>query len=435
MRKGIATLVLSLALLLCVRPVYAAEPQTQTAEMQAEEIADSVGEGNAEASFYSVTICFNSNGGSGSMQNLTVMSNTAVNYLTKNTYTRKDFTFVGWNTQANGKGTGYADGEDVTRLATEAANGTTVTLYAQWKLNAPKIKNVKTPTPDTLKVNYSKINKASGYEIQYGTKSNFKKAAKVTAKKGTSSQELTEIIPGKTCYVRMRSYYKSSSGKIYSDWSNTRKVKAKKGSVIFNTKALTAIEADITLKGSGTGYHAKLVLCTPTSAVSFGIQYDQCAAAPYTGKAMAMIENVKSNAAGGQTYSRPGNKQLKLGKTYHMMITVDKKGKGNVYLDYKKIGSFSNAGLANQAVYIRVEGAVRLNGDKVNATFDNIRLKQGGTYVAGKKYGGWIPKSNKSIKTKKTDNKNKVVISGRGSGINGDWDSDYENVSGIFQFY
>ena len=209
----------------------------------------------------------------------------------------------------------------------------------------------------------------------------------------------------------------------------------KKGATLANTKALTAIEADITLTGSGSGYHAKLVLCTPTSAVSYGIQYDKCASAPYTGKAMAMIENVASNAAGGQSYSRPGNRELQTGKTYHMMMTVDKKGNGNVYLDYKKIGSFSNAGLANQAVYIRVEGAVRLNGDQVKATFDNIKLRQGGKLEADKKYGGWFPSSNKGIKTKKVDNKNKVIISGTGSGINGDWDSDYENVSGIFQFY
>ena len=92
---------------------------------------------------------------------------------------------------------------------------------------------------------------------------------------------------------------------------------------------------------------------------------------------MAMIENVASNAAGGQQYSRPGNQSLKLGKKYHMMITIDIKGKGNVYLNYKKIGSFSNAQLANQAVYPRVEAAVRLNGDSVKATFDNIKLTRG----------------------------------------------------------
>lgn len=413
MKKVITMLVLSLILAFCIHPVYAAEPETST---------------------NTVTIAFHPNGGTGTMADLAVTSNVQTQ-LSKNAFSRSGFTFNGWNTKANGKGTSYADQENVTPLATAENNGKTITLYAQWKIDAPKIKKFTTATPITLKVNYSKNSSAAGYEIQYGTNKNFKKAKKITAKKGTSSIEIPDIIPGKTYYVRMRSYYKNGSTKSYSDWSNPKSKKVKKVSTLTNTSASTAIEADVTLTGSGTGYHAKLVLCTATSAVSYGIQYDQCAVAPYTGKAMAMIENVSSNAAGGQTYSRPGNKQLKLGKKYHMMITIDKKGKGNVYLDYKKIGSFSNPQLANQAVYARVEGAVRLNGDKVKATFDNIRLKQGGKYEAGKKYGGTIFKSNKGIKTKKVNNKNKVVISGTGKGINGDWDSDYANVSGIFQFY
>ena len=408
----------------CMQPVFAAEAADVSA----------LGVGVEQDAVYSVTVTFDANGGSGVMNSLTAASNVSTS-LTSNVFTRSGFTFTGWNTAADGTGTAYADAADVTQLAAAEYNGQTITLYAQWKLNAPSIKSVKSSTPASMKVTYKKNSKAAGYEISYATKKSFKGAKKVTAKKGSSNTEITNVIPGKTYYVRMRSYYKAGGVKKYSDWSKSKKIKMKKGATLANTKALTAIEADITLTGSGSGYHAKLVLCTPTSAVSYGIQYDKCASAPYTGKAMAMIENVASNAAGGQSYSRPGNRELQPGKTYHMMMTVDKKGNGNVYLDYKKIGSFSNAGLANQAVYIRVEGAVRLNGDQVKATFDNIKLRQGGKLEADKKYGGWFPSSNKGIKTKKVDNKNKVIISGTGSGINGDWDSDYENVSGIFQFY
>lgn len=408
----------------CMQPVFAAEAANVSA----------LGVGVEQDAVYSVTVTFDANGGSGVMNSLTAASNVSTS-LTSNVFTRSGFTFTGWNTAADGTGTAYADATDVTQLAAAEYNGQTITLYAQWKLNAPSIKSVKSSTPASMKVTYKKNSKVAGYEISYATKKSFKGAKKVTAKKASSNTEITNVIPGKTYYVRMRSYYKAGGVKKYSDWSKSKKIKMKKGATLANTKALTAIEADITLTGSGSGYHAKLVLCTPTSAVSYGIQYDKCASAPYTGKAMAMIENVASNAAGGQSYSRPGNRELQPGKTYHMMMTVDKKGNGNVYLDYKKIGSFSNAGLANQAVYIRVEGAVRLNGDQVKATFDNIKLRQGGKLEADKKYGGWFPSSNKGIKTKKVNNKNKVIISGTGSGINGDWDSDYENVSGIFQFY
>ena len=423
MKKKLVVLGMLFGLTFCMQPVFAAEAANVSA----------LGVGVEQDAVYSVTVTFDANGGSGVMNSLTAASNVSTS-LTSNVFTRSGFTFTGWNTAADGTGTAYADAADVTQLAAEY-NGQTITLYAQWKLNAPSIKSVKSSTPASMKVTYKKNSKAAGYEISYATKKSFKGAKKVTAKKGSSNTEITNVIPGKTYYVRMRSYYKAGGVKKYSDWSKAKKIKMKKGATLANTKALTAIEADITLTGSGTGYHAKLVLCTPTSAVSYGIQYDKCASAPYTGKAMAMIENVASNAAGGQSYSRPGNRELQPGKTYHMMMTVDKKGNGNVYLNYKKIGSFSNAGLANQAVYIRVEGAVRLNGDQVKATFDNIKLRQGGKLEADKKYGGWFPSSNKGIKTKKVNNKNKVVISGTGSGINGDWDSDYENVSGIFQFY
>ena len=424
MKKKLVVLGMLFGLTFCMQPVFAAEAADVSA----------LGVGVEQDAVYSVTVTFDANGGSGVMNSLTAASNVSTS-LTSNVFTRNGFTFTGWNTAADGTGTAYADAADVTQLAAAEYNGQTITLYAQWKLNAPSIKSVKSSTPTSMKVTYKKNSKAAGYEISYATKKSFKGAKKVTAKKGSSNTEITNVIPGKTYYVRMRSYYKAGGVKKYSDWSKSKKIKMKKGATLANTKALTAIEADITLTGSGSGYHAKLVLCTPTSAVSYGIQYDKCASAPYTGKAMAMIENVASNAAGGQSYSRPGNRELQPGKTYHMMMTVDKKGNGNVYLDYKKIGSFSNAGLANQAVYIRVEGAVRLNGDQVKATFDNIKLRQGGKLEADKKYGGWFPSSNKGIKTKKVNNKNKVIISGTGSGINGDWDSDYENVSGIFQFY
>lgn len=424
MKKKLVVLGMLFGLTFCMQPVFAAEAADVSA----------LGVGVEQDAVYSVTVTFDANGGSGIMNSLTAASNVSTS-LTSNVFTRSGFTFTGWNTAADGTGTAYADAADVTQLAAAEYNGQTITLHAQWKLNAPSIKSVKSSTPASMKVTYKKNSKAAGYEISYATKKSFKGAKKVTAKKGSSNTEITNVIPGKTYYVRMRSYYKAGGVKKYSDWSKSKKIKMKKGATLANTKALTAIEADITLTGSGSGYHAKLVLCTPTSAVSYGIQYDKCASAPYTGKAMAMIENVASNAAGGQSYSRPGNRELQPGKTYHMMMTVDKKGNGNVYLDYKKIGSFSNAGLANQAVYIRVEGAVRLNGDQVKATFDNIKLRQGGKLEADKKYGGWFPSSNKGIKTKKVNNKNKVIISGTGSGINGDWDSDYENVSGIFQFY
>lgn len=50
--------------------------------------------------------------------------------LAENTYTNEFFTFYGWNTEPDGSGVNYADGEEVINLTTED-NGK-ITLYANW---------------------------------------------------------------------------------------------------------------------------------------------------------------------------------------------------------------------------------------------------------------------------------------------------------------
>lgn len=68
------------------------------------------------------TVTFNANGGQGTMDAFV----TSTGYLPANAFTRKDFLFTGWNTEAKGTGVAYADGAEVALTAD-------VTLYAQWK--------------------------------------------------------------------------------------------------------------------------------------------------------------------------------------------------------------------------------------------------------------------------------------------------------------
>ncbi len=70
---------------------------------------------------------FDSNTGTGTMSDQ--VGNTAT-ALTANTFERANFSFVGWNTEADGSGTDYADG------ATYAFDSD-LTLYAQWKKTLP----------------------------------------------------------------------------------------------------------------------------------------------------------------------------------------------------------------------------------------------------------------------------------------------------------
>ena len=80
------------------------------------------------------TVSFHENGSTailatGSMSNQNFQYGVAQN-LSANTFSREGFTFAGWNTQPDGSGTAYNDGEAVTGLNPE--DGGTVDLYAQW---------------------------------------------------------------------------------------------------------------------------------------------------------------------------------------------------------------------------------------------------------------------------------------------------------------
>ena len=74
------------------------------------------------------TVVFDKNSGTGTMASQTFTYNVAQN-LTANSFTRTGYTFAGWNTEADGSGTSYADKQSVT-LTTAG-----LTLYAQWKAN------------------------------------------------------------------------------------------------------------------------------------------------------------------------------------------------------------------------------------------------------------------------------------------------------------
>ena len=65
------------------------------------------------------------------MDNMTKLKYNKSYTLTKNTYTKKGYSFVGWNTKKDGSGTSYKNKASVKNL--KSSNGATKVLYAQWK--------------------------------------------------------------------------------------------------------------------------------------------------------------------------------------------------------------------------------------------------------------------------------------------------------------
>ena len=80
------------------------------------------------------TIVFDGNGAtSGSTASMSMTFDVAKN-LNANGFKRTGYVFAGWNTEADGSGTTYANKQSVVNLTT--VNGGVVTLYAQWDTNS-----------------------------------------------------------------------------------------------------------------------------------------------------------------------------------------------------------------------------------------------------------------------------------------------------------
>lgn len=76
------------------------------------------------------TVAYNGNGSTGGVTASSEHTYDTASPLTLNGFTRDGYTFIGWNTAANGRGTSYFDGATILNLTD--VNGASVTLYAQW---------------------------------------------------------------------------------------------------------------------------------------------------------------------------------------------------------------------------------------------------------------------------------------------------------------
>lgn len=79
------------------------------------------------------TVAFNANGGEGSMDSMEFDYDGEIGYLIPNVFVRTGYTYMGWNTMANGKGVSYADRAEVKNWTSMPS--AVITLYAQWKPN------------------------------------------------------------------------------------------------------------------------------------------------------------------------------------------------------------------------------------------------------------------------------------------------------------
>ena len=79
---------------------------------------------------HQVKLTYDANGGEGAIDSATGAAGESVN-VAENVFTRNNYTFTGWNTQADGQGTAYNPNDRFTLTDKDTV------LYAQWSKNAP----------------------------------------------------------------------------------------------------------------------------------------------------------------------------------------------------------------------------------------------------------------------------------------------------------
>lgn len=164
----------------------------------------------------SYEIEYDPNGGSGSMTNSKLKYDTPL-VLTKNSYTKDGYLFNGWNTNADGTGTAYADGS-IAKNLTET-EGAVVKLYAQWTPIHYSIEFLENRGDIKSKV---KLNNTTGYSnIAYGA--TFKLEANASAEGYQFVGWNTEADGSGTEYVEGSEYSNLASKdgavvKLYAQW-------------------------------------------------------------------------------------------------------------------------------------------------------------------------------------------------------------------------
>ena len=75
-------------------------------------------------------ISYNSSGGEGTMEDIKIKYNNSIR-LSKNTFTKEGYNFLGWSTEENGEVV-YQDEQEIYNLSNE--DGSKITLYAKWEI-------------------------------------------------------------------------------------------------------------------------------------------------------------------------------------------------------------------------------------------------------------------------------------------------------------
>ena len=170
-------------------------------------------------------IHFEPNGGTGSMEDqIFTLGNPAVP-LTQNTFTRTNYEFRGWNTEADKSGTHYDDEQAVRDLS--AIDGDIITLYAEWwKIQFSHqgdavFDGTQTTFIDTGVNVFSSTNLNKDFEIRFTFKSIDSDQLTYTSKQPTIFNVRDESNPKGPGFMLRFQNSKITEMAIMAKWSNS----------------------------------------------------------------------------------------------------------------------------------------------------------------------------------------------------------------------
>lgn len=233
----------------------------------------------------------------------------------------------------------------------------------------PTVKDVKvTPSLETASVKWAKAEGVKGYKVEYSTSKKFtKKTTKTTTvKKGsTVKATLKKLSPGKTYYVRVRSYTSLNGTTHYGEYSKVVKFK-------------TAYTAKVTgLKTKSTTYDSATISWKKVSGTS-GYQIER-----KSGKKWVSVKSNVSKSSTSYTI-----KKLSAVTKYEFRVRAYKKISGKVYAGpWATVASTTAVGTPTKLAYNSL-------------TTTSVKL----TWTAGVGAKGYYVKNNgKTISTVSTN--------------------------------
>ncbi len=192
-------------------------------------------------------------------------------------------------------------------------------------------------------------------------------------------------------------FFDEVTGKLLGAYSNTQVAKndiytgktgSDRSSIFSNTNGakyvpgfknpgdVYAIEADVELSGTGSGYEALLEIGSGYDSIRFGLVYEKDSKdTKASGKVAVMAESVDVSESTIPRYDLGGIYYAADKASCHLMLVVDNtSGTAWLFHNYIYVGTVVNPALKGDALYIHARG-IQLGGGSVDAAFKNVRVK------------------------------------------------------------